>query len=154
MTLHSVLRLILLKIRPKTFERTLADFFRACTTLYPSHQVRHGRKQLAEHYFVKRFINILDLATVEWLLDELTKNLACVCGKEPYECDCRNGISKIVGSLIDRYFDLASPPFEPKRVWQWVGNLNFHERITEKQSSAVNVLQETTVCVRGSSHLY
>jgi ribosomal protein L32E len=90
------------------------------------------------------------LATIEWLLDELTKDLACVCGKEPYECDCRNGISKIVGSLLDRYFDLASPPFDPKRVWQWVGNLNFHERITENQSTAVKVLQEDNSLRQGT----
>lgn len=126
----------------ETFERTyLAELFRACTTLYPGHKELHKRT-IGEHYFVKRFISVLDLAIIEWLLDELTKDLACMCGKEPYECDCRNGISKIVGSLIDRYFDLATPPFDPKQVWQWVGNLNFHESITEKQSKAVKVLQE------------
>ncbi|MFN8494654.1 MAG: hypothetical protein U0350_44040 [Caldilineaceae bacterium] len=127
---------------PETFERTyLADFFRACTTLYLRHTELHKRT-VGEHYFVKRLIDILGLATIEWLLDELTKDLACICGKEPYVCDCRNGISKIVGSLLDRYFELADPPFDPQRVWQWIGNLNFHESITEKQSNAVKVLQE------------
>ncbi len=82
------------------------------------------------------------MATIEWLLDELTKNLACICGKKSYECDCRNGISKIVGSMLDRYFDLASPPFDAKRIWQWAGNLNFHESKAAKESKAVQVLQE------------
>ncbi|MCB0106136.1 MAG: hypothetical protein KDE53_09505, partial [Caldilineaceae bacterium] len=127
---------------PETFERIyLTDLFRACTTLYPGHKELHKRTT-GEHYFVKRFISVLDLATIEWLLDELTKDLACKCGKKPYECDCRNGISKIIGSLLDRYFDLASPPFDPKRVWKWIGNLNFHKSITGEHSNAVKVLQE------------
>lgn len=127
---------------PKTFERTdLVDFFRASATLYPGHQERHAG-EIGKRYFVKRFINRLDFATTEWLLDELTKDLACICGKKPYECDCRNGISKIVGSMLDRYFELATPPFDPLRVWEWVGNLNFHERKGTDQSKAVQVFQK------------
>ena len=127
---------------PKTFERAyLAEFLRACANLYPGHQERHERA-IGKRYFVRKFITGLDLATAEWLLDELTKDLACVCEKKPYECDCRNGISKIVGSLLDRYFELAMPPFDPLQVWQWVGNLNFHDNKTAKESKAVKVLQE------------
>ena len=127
---------------PETFERAcLAGFFRVCANLYPGHQERHERT-IGERYCVKHFIAGLDLATTEWLLDELTKDLACVCGKKSYECDCRNGISKIVGSMLDRYFDLAKPPFDPIRVWQWVGNLNFHEHKGAGQSKAVQVLQK------------
>ncbi|MGJ0515578.1 MAG: NACHT domain-containing protein [Methylomicrobium sp.] len=127
---------------PKTFEPAyLAEFLRICSKLYPAHQKRRGRT-IGERFFIKRFIAELDLATIEWLLDELTKDLACNCGKESYECDCRNGISKIVGLMLDRYFNLAKPPFDPIRVWQWVGNLNYHENKTAKQSKAVQVLQE------------
>ncbi|MFQ4134740.1 hypothetical protein PGN35_000300 [Nodosilinea sp. PGN35] len=61
---------------------------------------------------------------------------------KPYECDCRNGISKIVGAMLDRYFELAAPPFDPLRVWQWVGKLNFHEQKGTDQSKAVQVLQK------------
>lgn len=126
----------------ETFERAyLADFLRACATLYLGKQERHGRA-IGERYFVKKFINELDFATTEWLLDELTKDLSCICGKKPYECDCRNGISKIVGSMLDRYFELATPPFDPLRVWEWVGNLNFHERKGTDQSKAVQVFQK------------
>ncbi len=127
---------------PETFERTyLVDFFRGCANLYPSHQERHERT-IGARYFVKKFINRLDFANTEWFLDELTKDLACICGKKHYECDCRNGISKIVGSMLDRYFDLAKPPFDPIRVWQWVGNLNYHEAKATDQSKAVQVLQK------------
>ncbi len=127
---------------PKTFERAfLADFFRVCANLYPGHQELHERT-IGERYFVRSFIAGIDLATIECLLDELTQDLACICGKEAYECDCRNGISKIIGSMLDRYFELVSPPFDPMRVWQWVENLNFHEGKSQKQSNAVKVLQE------------
>ena len=88
----------------ETFERTyLAEFFRVCSKL-----CERRDRSLGYQYSLKQFINRLDLATIEWLLDDLTKDLACSCGKEPYECDCRNGISKIVGSMLDRYFGISN----------------------------------------------
>jgi hypothetical protein len=75
----------------ETFERAyLAEFLRICSKLYERHD-----RSVDNRYFLKQFINGLGFATIEWLLDELTKDLACTCGKKPYECDCRNGISKI-----------------------------------------------------------
>jgi hypothetical protein len=127
---------------PETFEQAyLAEFFRICSKLYPSHQERY-ECAIGDLYFLKKFINELDFATIEWLLYELTKDLACTCGKKPYECDCRNGINKIVESMLDRYFELATPPFDPLRVWQWVEKLNFHEQKGTDKSKAVQVLQE------------
>ncbi|OZI50510.1 hypothetical protein [Bordetella genomosp. 4] len=128
---------------PQTFELAyLADFFRACSTLYPGHR-EHDERIIGSRHFVKRLITTLDVAIIERLLDELTDNLACNCGERPYECDCLTGISKVVGSMLDRYFDLAKPPFDPIRVWQWVGNLNFHAGKVADQSKAVQVLQES-----------
>ncbi|MEM9949474.1 MAG: hypothetical protein AAF810_25875, partial [Cyanobacteria bacterium P01_D01_bin.36] len=122
----------------ETFEQAyLAEFLRVCSKLY-----ERRARSAGDRYFLKKFINGLDLTMIEWLLDELTKDLACTCGKKSYECDCRNGISKIVGSMLDRYFELAKPPFDPPRVWQWVGNLNFHERRGTDYSKAVQVLQQ------------
>lgn len=127
---------------PETFERAyLAEFLRICSKLYPGHQEHHERV-IGDRYFVKHFIASLGLMIIEWLLDELTKDLACICGKKPYECDCRNGLSKIIGSMLDRYFELATTPFDPIRVWQWVENLNFHGSVSAKESKAVKVLQE------------
>ncbi|MDE1465200.1 hypothetical protein [Spartinivicinus poritis] len=131
------------KLGPESFEHTfLKDFFRACTSLYPSHDETFGGGAVGARYSIKQLIACLTLETVESLLDVLTKDLACICGKESYECDCRNGISKIVGSMLDHYFDLANPPFNLIRIWQWLKNLNFHESKTVNQSKAVKVLQE------------
>ncbi len=119
----------------ETFDQAyLTEFFRICSKLYD----RSG----GDHYFLERFIYWLDVATIEGLLDELTRDLACTCGKESYECDYRNGVSKIVGLMLDRYFELATPPFDPLRVWQWVGNLNCHERKSADYSKAIQVLQK------------
>lgn len=124
----------------ETFERAyLAEFLRSCSKNISQERYDH---EIGDRYFLKKFINELDFATVEWLLDELTKDLACTCGKKPYECNCRNGISKIVGGMLDRYFDLATPPFDPLRVWQWVGNLNLRHPKGADQSKAVQVLQK------------
>ena len=138
----SIASKIIKTLGPETFELAyLAEFLRICSNLYSGHHERYKRA-IGDRYFLKKFINGLELATIEWLLDDLTKDLACICGKKPYECDCRNGISKIVGLMLDRYFELATPPFDPLKVWQWVGNLNFHEQKDTDQSKAVQVLQE------------
>ncbi|MFU2325077.1 NACHT domain-containing protein [Pseudomonas sp. NFX98] len=119
----------------------LSSFFRVCSNLYPSHQEPY-KSTIGTRYFIRRFVAELDLISIEWLLDDLTKNLVCTCKKKHYECDCRIGISKIVGLMLDRYFDLAMPPFAPKRVWHWIENLIFHEQKSAGQSKAVQVLQD------------
>ncbi|MGY7937978.1 hypothetical protein L1R05_27350, partial [Klebsiella pneumoniae] len=80
---------------------------------------------------------------------ELTHNHHCHCGKKSYECDCRNGISKIVGSMVDRYFELAQAPFDPVRIWQWISNLNFHHQCQADQSKSVQVLRENETLRQG-----
>lgn len=118
----------------------LAVFLRACTTLYTSR--KDHRRVIGGRYFIEYLISGLSVPTIEWLLNELTTDLACTCGKKPYECDCRNGISKIAGKLLDEYFQSSLPPFAPKKVWKWLKNLNFHGKKTAKQSQSVKVLLE------------
>jgi len=119
----------------------LAGFFRVCSNLYPSHREPY-KSTIGTRYFIRRFVGGLGLIPIEWLLDDLTKDLVCTCKKKYYECDCRVGISKIVGMMLDRYFELATPPFDPKRVWHWIENLIFHGQKSADQSKAVKVLQD------------
>ncbi len=119
----------------------LAGFFRACAKLYPGHQ-EYGESIIGTRYFLRLFVEGIALELIEKLLDELSISLSCNCGKKAYECDCRNGMSKIIGLMLDRYFELATTPFDPKRVWSWVRNLNFHQNRTAEQSKAVKVLRE------------
>lgn len=130
---------IIITLGYQTFERQyLSDFLLVCATLYPSHQ--ELERTIGARYFIKNFIAEIDPLTTEWLLDELTRDLACHCGKECYECDCRNGISKIVGSLLDHYFDMAQAPFDPVKVWRWTQGLNFHGSKRADESSSVRIL--------------
>jgi hypothetical protein len=126
----------------------LEQFFLACANLYPSNKLRLERV-IGKRYFIKSLILRLDKENVEQLLDILTRDLACICGLKSYECDCRNGVSKIVGYMLDQYFDIALPPYEPLRVWGWVKNLNFHNGIGPKDSSSVLALYENSELRQG-----
>lgn len=130
---------IIIALGYQTFERQyLSDFLLVCATLYPGHDVRE--RTIGGRYFIKKFIAKIDLGSTEWLLDELTRDLACHCGKKCYECDCRNGISKIAGALLDHYFDTAQAPFDPVKVWRWTQGLNFHKSKRPDESSSVRTL--------------
>lgn len=119
----------------------LSGFLRVCANLYPAH-TEQSERVVGSRYFIKKLISCFSQNTIESLLDELTHNLHCYCGKKSYECDCRNGISKIVGSMVDRYFELAKAPFDPVRIWQWIGNLHFYHQYQPVQSKSVQMLQE------------
>lgn len=129
---------------PETVDKAvLAAAFRACATLYPDHRKnKRPNRTIGERYFVKRFIDCLALDTIEWLLNDLTSDLACHCGKKYFLCDCKIGVSKIVGHLLDQYFKLAKPPFDAKKIWQWTKKLNFNHQSNPGQNKAVQVLQE------------
>ena len=130
---------IIITLGYQTFERQyLSDFLLVCATLYPN--LQELERTIGARYFIKNFIAEIDLLTTEWLLDELTRDLACHCGKKCYECYCRNGISKIVGSLLDHYFDMAQSPFDTVKVWRWAQELNFHGRRGPEHSSSVRIL--------------
>ena len=128
------------KLSPKF----ISSFLIICTKLYH----RGGNiyeRVVGFRYFIKNLISHFSLSLIEFLLDELTSNLICECGKQDYECNCRNGVSKIVGSMLDRYFELAKPPYSPARVWGWVSNLNFNQQIRAEQSKAVEMLQTNEI---------
>lgn len=134
---------------PEKFDhKYLSGFLRVCANLYPDHKEQFERV-VGSRYFIRTLISCFSQHTLELLLDELTHNLHCQCGKQSYECDCRNGISKIVGSMVDRYFELAQAPLDPVRVWQWIGNLNFHRQYQPDQSKSVQVLRENDTLRQG-----
>ncbi|MEW8255016.1 MAG: hypothetical protein AB2747_11725 [Candidatus Thiodiazotropha taylori] len=133
---------IVAKLGLNTFDRAIIiNYFQICANLYPG-SIDYNNRIIGERYFLRRFINTLDLTAIEWILDELSLNLTCICGKKSYECECRNGISKIIGIMLDRYFTLANSPFNPSRIWRWVEKLNYYKQISADQSMAVKTLQE------------
>jgi cytidylate kinase len=132
----------------------LEVFFRNCANLYSIHK-RDFDGVLGGRYFIKRFISHLNVLQLEGLLDLLSKGLACNCGKKAYECECRTGLSKIIGSLLDCYFELAKPPFEPLRIWQWVEHLNFSGQINTQDIKSVQALRADAPLRQGIiSHVF
>ncbi|MFB6451397.1 hypothetical protein [Bradyrhizobium tunisiense] len=94
-------------------------------------------------YLTKQVITSLDARSVIWLLNELTRNLHCSCGKsQPYECECLRGPSKIVGWLLDSYFEIEAGPHDPARIWAWTRHLIFSGQNVPRESAAVRALME------------
>lgn len=114
---------------------------RAAATLYPTEGGRRRLRTFEDRYFLKRLTREFNLETCVRLLDDLTATLQCTCGNDRHDCHCRDGVSKIVGMLLDRYFGLTVGPYDPDQIWGWVRNLHYHGQMGARQSHAVGVLQ-------------
>jgi hypothetical protein len=140
---------IIKAVGPENFShRYLSGFLRVCANLYPARN-EPSEKVVGTRYFIKKLISCFSQHTLELLLDDLTHDLYCCCEKRCFECNCRNGISKIIGSMADRYFKLAQEPFDVVRIWQWLGNLNFHHHCSIEQSKTVEILQKNDTLRQG-----
>ncbi len=104
----------------------------------PQQGSRHSWQRIA----FRKLIDGLERSHTERLLDGLTHGLICTCGVEyPFNCHCRDAVSKVTGRVLDRYFKIAAEPLDPGRIWQWVRNLNFHNPAHAGDSASVRVLQ-------------
>ncbi|MCP3463515.1 hypothetical protein [Bradyrhizobium sp. CCGUVB23] len=94
-------------------------------------------------YLTKQVVASLDSRSVVSLLNELTRNLRCTCGKsQPYECECRPGPSKTIGWLLDRYFEIEAGPHDPARIWAWTRHLIFSGNRRPPESTAIQALMK------------
>ncbi|WP_373930809.1 hypothetical protein [Vibrio cyclitrophicus] len=118
-------------------------FFAVCSELYSNDDYSTDRV-IGERYFIRRLIDELNEGQLELLLDHFTKELYCVCGKADYECDCRTGISKIVGLLLDKYFGYSNVRYVAERIWRWLKPLCFRGSASSKDSKSVEVLYSNT----------
>tara|TARA_R110002110_G_scaffold198480_1_gene408807 strand:+ start:148 stop:4224 length:4077 start_codon:yes stop_codon:yes gene_type:complete len=108
--------------------------------LYPkSPDVDHAGQS---KYFISQFTDQLDCSDVEWFLDSLTENLKCVCGASwTFNCHCRNGISKILGRLLDRYVEASNGSIDPVKLLRWTRELVFHSGVSAGKSSSIEFLR-------------
>ena len=113
----------------------------------------HEKRIIGGSYFIKTLLQSLHLADVIWLLDRLTCELECRCGADKYRCQCRDSRSKIVGKLLDVYFERAAEPHEPEKIWKWVRNLHFDAPLAPTHSAAVQALQADNKLRRGIHRL-
>jgi hypothetical protein len=110
------------------------------SVLYGTPNRRH--RDGVSRYFIDRLVRSFALAEVTNFLDALTKGFVCTCApKHAYACTCRYGKSKILGRLLDRYFELAEAvPQDSARIWQWIGSLHFQGNASTERSMAVKHL--------------
>lgn len=136
----SIISDIMLGVKGGYFEfDDYVKFLQVCSELYPK---KYGIEiVIGTRYFITVFIEQLDLDLIIKLLDEFSKNLSCVC-KNEYDCQCRIGMSKIIGRLLDRYFELYNKPYNPVQIWQWVKNLYFKSSASKDVSLSVKMLSE------------
>lgn len=98
---------------------------------------------IGSHYHIRRLIKKFDKELTAWLLDRVTEGLSCTCGaKSAGLCHCRDGISKVAGLLLDRFFEVDQGPKDPERVWRWIEPLTYHGSKRPADSAAVKLLQD------------
>lgn len=91
--------------------------------------------------FIKKLIHSFNLSDTEYFLDRLTQNIRCKCYQQKeYECQCINGISKIVGHLLDRYFELIDCNYNIKKLALWLKDLRYTETTKICNSLSVTTL--------------
>lgn len=107
--------------------------------LYPNPAGR--RLDAMSRYFIERLIHSFDLPDVLAFLDGLSPKIICTCSPtHDHRCTCRQGKSKIVGHLLDRYFAVSTNPHDPARIWSWMRPLRFRNSASEERSAAVKHL--------------
>jgi hypothetical protein len=109
----------------------------ALSKLYPDDR---KRARIGSLYFIRRLIETFDVKNIVFFLEQITGSITCTCGKQPYECGCRLGVSKISGLLLDRYFETAVGPHDPRQISRWTRPLVFRNHIREENSASVQGL--------------
>ncbi|WP_412776587.1 hypothetical protein [Thalassospira lucentensis] len=112
---------------------------------------RHGSYRIAGHsrYFLKQFFENFRSDKLGEYLDALTSELECYCGEDKdYLCKCRFGRSKIVGYLLDLYFQRHEGSYDTYRIWKWLRNLRFPKYLSAKDCVSVATLTSDAILRR------
>lgn len=101
-----------------------------------------NRRRIESRYHLQKMVRSFDVPLTVWLLDQFTIGLVCDCrARSVHLCHCRDGVSKIAGLLLDRFFELTTAPHDPAQIWRWIEGLNFHGFKGTADSTAVRGLQ-------------
>ncbi len=100
-----------------------------------------NQRRIESRYHLQQMVRTFDVPLTVWLLDQFTTGLVCDCGeRSAHMCHCRDGISKIAGLLLDRFFEVAMGPHDPAQIWRWIEGLSFHNSKGPADSTAVQAL--------------
>ena len=118
----------------------VGDLLDGLASIYPPPNTRH--RNIGSRYFIRLLVKSLSLAEVTTFLGRLASTLACTC-KPRYEalCTCRYGKSKIIGYLLDRYFELTQAAPDIDQLWSWLKPLHFQRHIRSAHSESVRYLE-------------
>lgn len=117
-------------------EENVIHLFKKLADLYPKKESR--KIVIGERYFIYNLIQSFSLEHITNLLDALTPTIKCICNsKEEYECQCKVGISKIIGHLLDRYFELVDDNYNAYKLALWLKELRYTQ--TAKANNSVSV---------------
>ena len=117
-------------------EENVIHLFKKLADLYPKKESRNI--VIGERYFIYKLIQSFSLEHITNLLDALTPTIKCICSsKEEYKCQCKVGISKIIGHLLDRYFELVDDNYNAHKLALWLKELRYTQ--TAKANNSVSV---------------
>ncbi len=106
------------------------------------------------HYFLAQFFKTFPTDRLGDYLDSLTSNLECDCGEDrDYLCKCRFSRCKVIGPIVDLYFQNHENSHDSYRIWQWLKNLRFPGQLSPKDSSSVAALTSDHV-LRREIHMH
>ncbi|WNC68023.1 hypothetical protein RI845_16045 [Thalassotalea nanhaiensis] len=116
-----------------------------CNKLAPIHKRKKEKGVFRSNWYITIFMRSLNSDVVENVLNALTCNIACSCkAKHDFECHCLDGISKVIGRLLDQYFknDLTPTDIDENKLLEWLVPLNFHSTVREDDSPSVMWLHQ------------
>lgn len=123
-------------------EGNIAALLRAFASAYPPHRRLRDDDVFMGAYYLVDLIKQIKPEVVARYLDDLTSGLACTCERPHYDCECRVGVSKVAGYLLDRYFDAIAAPHDAERIWQWIRSLWYRNRGDAKKNASIRALKE------------
>lgn len=128
----------------ETSDDSITALLRSFGKAYPKGRKLRDEDSYMASYYLVDLIKHLSAETIARNLDDLTEGLTCTCKRAYYECECRHGVSKVAGHLLDRYFEVNTGPYDPDRIWRWLSPLWFKGRGNREESPAIKVLTENS----------
>ncbi|MBL1319707.1 MAG: hypothetical protein COA63_001420 [Methylophaga sp.] len=126
------------------FDRvTIQALLQYLSKLYPNSETESSSRSrvIGSKYFITQLITSFGMTDIKWFLNKLSKDIKCICEPDRhYHCYCKNGISKIIGRLLDRLFELDENFQDAELIWAWTKDLKFSDTISKEQSNSVRIL--------------
>ncbi|CUX66603.1 conserved hypothetical protein [Agrobacterium tumefaciens str. Kerr 14] len=152
MALELASRIIIGRGMESVGRASATDLLSRLGSLYPEPGKRD--RSTRSRSFIDRLIRTLERSEVATFLDELVPKITCTCkAKSHFSCKCRQGQSKVVARLVDRFFEALPFVPEPARLWRWLEPLHFRNGIARDRSAAVKYLTDNGALRRALQQL-